>query len=82
MSRVFVITMSASGLSLSFIRLNSFQRSVGSMLKVSVSTQTLAQGVLLRLWKLRWERRDVHCFHDHHVRIGTDAVVHLVDFVS
>ena len=36
----------------------------------------------LRLRKLCLERLDVPCFRDHHVRIGTDVVFHLVDFVS
>ena len=38
----------------SFIRLNSFQWSVGSLLNVSVSTSTLAHGVLFPLFNVLW----------------------------
>ena len=64
--------------------------SVGSVLKVSVFIQTTAHDVMLLFSNIAWFLSSVvvhDCGHfvgsvDHHVRVGTAVVFHLVDFVS
>ena len=74
-----------------------FAGSGGCLLKVSVTTQTLAHDVLLPFSNIAWFLSSVvvhFCgnyvgsvvvssfFLDHHVRIRTDAVFSLVEFAS